>query len=242
VEPTAHGGEDAALVRDVVAGSHDALAELYDRHASLVFSIARRVTGDRAIAEEVVQETFLALWNRAELFDPATGSLTTWLVAIARNRSLDRVRAARRRPQAVPIGEPGAGAPGEDELERAFAMAPGDRGGPDPAAVLVREEDREAVRRALTSLDDAERAVIVLAYQDGLTQAEIAERLGWPLGTVKTRTRRALRSLRAVLAPSGRQADDATTGSRPAVDAGGPDRPGGSIPTARTYTGSDEPR
>ncbi len=193
------GGDDAALVREVATGSHAALAMLYDRHASLVFATARRITGDRTTAEDVVQETFLVLWNRAELFDPAVGSLATWLTAIARNRSLDRVRATRRRPRPVSIGEPGSGAATEDELERAFAAAPGERGEPDPAMSLVRAEDREAVRRAVATLGDTERAVIILAYQEGLTQTEIAERLGWPIGTVKTRTRRALRVMRAAL-------------------------------------------
>jgi RNA polymerase sigma-70 factor (ECF subfamily) len=193
--------DEATLVRDVADGSSDAFARLYDRHAALVFATARRLTGDRAIAEEVTQETFLALWNRAELYDPGSGSLRTWLVAIARNRSLDRIRAAGRRPRAVWLGQLGErGATGE-ELERAMATAPGAAQPPDPATLVVGEETRQAVLAAIATLDDQERRVILLAYRDGLSQSEIAERLGWPLGTVKTRTRRALRVLRGVLAP-----------------------------------------
>src|SRR2546426_12304211 len=93
--------DDAALVREVTAGSESALATLYDRHADAVFAAACRLTSDRHLAEEVVQETFLALWNRAELFDPASGSLSAWLYTIARNRTVDRLRAAGRRPRLV---------------------------------------------------------------------------------------------------------------------------------------------
>ena len=84
-------GIDAGLVRELVAGSHDALATLYDRHADAVFASAYRLTSDRGLAEEVVQETFLALWNRAETFDPSVGSLAAWLHTIARNRTVDRL-------------------------------------------------------------------------------------------------------------------------------------------------------
>ena len=100
-------GDEAALVREVAAGSQDALAALYDRHVDAVFAAAIRLTSDRQVAEEVVQETFLALWNRAELFNPGTGSLAAWLHTIARNRTVDRLRAAGRRPNLVPtlVGE-----------------------------------------------------------------------------------------------------------------------------------------
>ena len=98
--------DDAALVREVAAGSQDALAALYDRHVDAVFAAASRLTSDRQVAEEVVQETFLALWNRAELFNPAIGSLAAWLHTIARNRTVDRLRAAGRRPNLVPSRRP----------------------------------------------------------------------------------------------------------------------------------------
>src|SRR5436190_23668373 len=95
--------EDVALVREVAAGSQDALATLYDRHAEAVYVAACRLTSDRQVAEEVVQETFLALWNRAELFDPQAGSLSAWLHTIARNRTVDRLRAIGRRPRLVAV-------------------------------------------------------------------------------------------------------------------------------------------
>src|SRR5437763_3312426 len=96
------GLDDAALVREVTAGSESALATLYDRHADAVYAAACRLTSDRQVAEEVVQETFLALWNRAELFDPTAGSLAAWIHTIARNRTVDRLRAIGRRPRLMP--------------------------------------------------------------------------------------------------------------------------------------------
>src|ERR1700752_3972705 len=98
-----HAGDEAALVREIASGSQDALAAIYDRHVDAVFAAATRLTSDRQVAEEVVQETFLALWNRAELFDPRTGSLAAWLHTIARNRTVDRLRAMGRRPGLRPV-------------------------------------------------------------------------------------------------------------------------------------------
>jgi RNA polymerase sigma-70 factor (ECF subfamily) len=203
--------DDAALVREVAKGSQDALAELYDRHASAVFAAACRLTTDRQLAEEVVQETFLAVWNRAELFNPATGSLAAWLHTIARNRTVDRLRAAARRPRLISVSANGPDdEPESVALERLAAdgRATGVTvlGGVDPRgmpeAAFGAAELRETLRQALDAMPDAERTVILLAYRLDLTQTEIADRLGWPLGTVKTRTRRALLHLREVLAES----------------------------------------
>jgi RNA polymerase sigma-70 factor, ECF subfamily len=196
--------DDAALVREVAAGSQSALGDLYDRYVDAVYAAASRLTSDRHIAEEVVQETFLALWNRAELFDPKIGSLAAWLHTIARNRTVDRLRAAGRRPNLIPLSS----AAGEDEqagaaLDRLVAAGTvigGARIGNGPEGELAATELRQVLRDALAELPDAERTAIVLAYREELTQTEIAERLGWPLGTVKTRTRRALLRLRGALA------------------------------------------
>jgi RNA polymerase sigma-70 factor (ECF subfamily) len=195
--------DDTALVREVAAGSQDALAALYDRHGDAVFAASIRLTSDRQVAEEVVQETFLALWNRAELFDPRAGSLAAWLHTIARNRTVDRLRAAGRRPNLVPLSS----AAGQDEhdtaaLERIAASGTvlgGADLGPGPEGELAATELREVIRLALADLPEQERTALVLAYSSELTQSEIAEKLGWPLGTVKTRTRRALMRLREVL-------------------------------------------
>jgi RNA polymerase sigma-70 factor (ECF subfamily) len=195
--------DDAALVREVASGSQDALAALYDRYVDAVFAASIRLTSDRQVAEEVVQETFLALWNRAELFDPNTGSLAAWLHTIARNRTVDRLRAAGRRPNLVPLSS-AAGADEHDTaaLERIAASGTvlgGADLGPGPEGELAAAELRDVIRGALAELPEHERTAIVLAYSSELTQSEIAEKLGWPLGTVKTRTRRALMRLREVL-------------------------------------------
>ncbi|HEY8799755.1 MAG TPA: sigma-70 family RNA polymerase sigma factor [Candidatus Limnocylindrales bacterium] len=207
--------DDAALVREVAAGSEDALGMLYDQYVDAVYAASNRLTADRQIAEEVVQETFLALWNRAELFDPAVGSLAAWLHTIARNRTVDRLRAAGRRPSLVPF----SATSGEDEqdsaaLDRLVATGTvlgGAHLGPGPEGELATTELRQVLREALEELPDAERTAIVLAYREELSQTEIAERLGWPLGTVKTRTRRALLRLRGALA------DELGPGAAPAA-------------------------
>ena len=195
--------DDVAVVHELAAGSEAALEVLYDRYASAIFAAAHRLTSDRGIAEEVVQETFLALWNRAELFNPATGSLAAWLHTIARNRAIDRLRAAGRRPNLVALSS--AAASDEDSsqaLERLVTHGSVVAGaappfGPEDAVEAAGL--REAIAMAVATIPEVERTVILLAYQEDLTQSEIADRLGWPLGTVKTRTRRALLRLREQL-------------------------------------------
>lgn len=198
--------DEVALVRAVAQGSQDALGALYDRHVDAVYAASWRLTNDRQVAEEVVQETFLALWNRAELFDAAAGSLAAWLHTIARNRTVDRLRAIGRRPNLVPISsirqddEPESAA-----LERVAAhgrVVGGADVGPGPERALDALEVRLAFRDALDTMPEVERTVILMAYREELTQSEIAARLGWPLGTVKTRTRRALHRLREALVAS----------------------------------------
>jgi RNA polymerase sigma-70 factor (ECF subfamily) len=190
-------------MREVVAGSHAALAVLYDRHADAVFASSCRLTSDRGLAEEVVQETFLALWDKAETFDPTVGSLAAWLHTIARNRT------AGRRPTLVPlssaasIGGDEADADALDRVLAAGSMVGGALPAPSPEAVASLGELRAALQRAVAQMPEEERVVITMAYGDELSQTEIAERLGWPLGTVKTRTRRALGRLRGVLGAGG---------------------------------------
>ena len=192
--------DDAEVVLRMAAGSEAALETIYDRYAAAIFAAAYRLTSDRGTAEEVVQETFLALWNRAETFDARLGSLAAWLHTIARNRAIDRLRAAGRRPSLVTLSS----AAGSDEdptqaLERLVSGGHVIAGATTPASPEDSFEavDRQhAIRSTLAALPEVERTVILLAYQEELSQAEIADRLGWPLGTVKTRTRRALLRLR----------------------------------------------
>ena len=196
--------DEAALVAAVATGSEVALASLYDRHVSSIFATAFRLTGDRSVAEDVVQEVFLTLWNRAETFNASVGSLAAWLGTITRNRAVDRLRAAGRRPQLVSLSPADGDEPDSSALER-LANAHGTVGGAvdldagDPADVLATLETQAAIGAALAGMPEPEREVILLAYRDDLTQSEIATRLGWPLGTVKTRTRRALLRLRVAL-------------------------------------------
>ena len=190
---------DADLVVELIGGSHDALAVLYDRHSSVVFAAAMRASRDHWIASEVVQETFLAFWDRAERFDPAKGSLAGWLATIARNRAIDHLRAAGRHQRAATFSSFGADADEQATVE--WLTTSGELVGsaspePPPELALTSKETRAAIQDAMASLDPTERSVIELAYAGGLTQVEIASHLGWPLGTVKTRTRRALLHLR----------------------------------------------
>jgi RNA polymerase sigma-70 factor (ECF subfamily) len=206
-DPSADLASEASLLQAVIGGSEEALASLYDRHVNTVFAAAQRVTSDRTIAADVVQETFLALWDRAELFDPTRGVLAAWLATIARHRAIDRWRAASRPDRALTFSSLAADEADDHSLVDRLT-ATGELigvGGPEPLpeVVLTDNETRAAIVAALASLAPPERRVIVLAYDGGLTQSEIAATLGWPIGTVKTRTRRGLRHLRDRLAGSG---------------------------------------
>jgi len=195
---------DVVLVARLAGGDTAALAQLYDRHADAVFRVAFRRLGDRQLSEEVLQDTYLALWNRAELYDPAAGSLIAWLSTIARNRAIDRHRALLRRT-AIPLNLVWSGddadSEGPERVLTAGTLLGSGAGGAseDPQRAVDQAESRAEIGAALASLPDVEREVLRLAYYEELTQTEIATRLGWPLGTVKTRTRRALFRLRAAL-------------------------------------------
>jgi RNA polymerase sigma-70 factor, ECF subfamily len=201
---------DASLAARIAAGDEAAFAEVYDRHADIVYGSVMRLVRDREVAEEVVQDVYLAVWRRAGQYNAAAGGLLSWVLGIARNKAIDRLRAASRRPRLVILGE------SDDDrataMERAMATGRPVRShgevdvGPEEAA--TRAWARAVVRAALSAMPAQERQAIRLAYDEGLTQVEIAERLGWPLGTVKTRTRRALLALRAALEGVPDLADD----------------------------------
>ena len=224
-------------MREMMGGSQEALAALYDRHGGAVYAMAMRASRDPSIAAEVVQDTFLILWNRAERFDPSLGTLPSWLRTIARNRAVDHLRVAARGRATTfaSFGRDGADQSAIDDwlLDSGELVGMAD-GEPGPEAALADKETRASMAAAIASLDPLERSVITLAYGTGLSQAEIATHLGWPLGTVKTRTRRALRHLRARLEGPrgvgvGGGVDQSTrvqsvpdhAAARPAADAGG---------------------
>jgi RNA polymerase sigma-70 factor (ECF subfamily) len=160
-----------------------ALAELYDRYGRLVFGLILRMVQDRGIAEDLVQETFLRVWNRADGFDAVHGSPGPWLLAVARNRAIDHLRYRQRRPESHFDLQ-------ETEHPALFA---------DAAADPQRLDLVKQVKRAMERLTEQQRQAIELAYFEGLSQSEIAARLSQPLGTVKTWMRRALQLMREEL-------------------------------------------
>lgn len=174
---------DADLIQRLGEGDGKAIGVLYDRFGRAAFALAHRITGDRSLAEEVVQEAFLDAWRAAARFDPGRASASTWLFTFVHRRSVDAVRRASVRPHAAPE-----------------AVVPSDA--PDPVDVevaVVRNDEAARVRGALGRLPDRERQVLELAYLHGLSQSEIADRLGEPLGTVKSRTHAALARMRGLL-------------------------------------------
>ena len=224
---------DGCLLRQLIAGSETALATLYDRYSASIFATAHRTSRDRSVAADVVQETFLALWNRAETFDPSRGSLIAWLSTIARNRTIDHLRAAGRRLAPAPFSAFGGTDPTDswtaDWLERSGELVGAAMPEPEPEIALSSKETRESIAAGVAALGSAERQVILLAYQEGLTQSEIAARLNWPLGTVKTRMRRAHHQLRDLLDRSSSSAHPsrARSAADDRVPHGAVARPGG---------------
>lgn len=194
-----HEPDDARLLARVAGGDEAAFMTLYDRHADALYGTAVRFLRDRESAAEVLQDVFVAIWQRAAQYDPRFGSGFGWLVGIARNRAIDRLRADARRPRAVYAwtGDPNA-PDGVDLLDR-IDRRHGRSGDGDPAEEMDRHWLRSLVRATLAEMPPDERQVVVLAYDGALTQSEIAVRLGLPIGTVKSRTRRALARLRARL-------------------------------------------
>jgi RNA polymerase sigma-70 factor, ECF subfamily len=175
--------EEAGLLALVAAGDVGApLAELYRRYAGRLYGFGLRLLGDSHLAEEMVQECFVRLWRTAGRFDPTRASVGTYLFVIARSVAVDVRRRPGNRPLVV-LPE-GAEPADHDDLEERITQ-------------------RLSIRAALASLSPAHREVIMLAHDDGLTQSEIADRLGIPLGTVKTRMFHGLRALRVALAERG---------------------------------------
>jgi RNA polymerase sigma-70 factor (ECF subfamily) len=176
--------DQAALAR-MARGEGEAVAELYDRHARPIYSLALRILGDATEAEDIVQEVFSQAWKQAARYSASRGAVGAWLLTLARSRAIDRLRAKRARPGGV-----------SDERVAGQLV---DAGPPVDSLVLSLEQVAR-VRAALDELPLLQRAAIELAYYEGLTHAEIADRLEQPLGTVKTRIRLAMLKLRDVLA------------------------------------------
>jgi RNA polymerase sigma-70 factor (ECF subfamily) len=169
------------MLRAVARGDESAFARVYDRYSPILLGLLLRILRSRAEAEDVLQEVFLQVWQRAHSFDAERGRAFTWLVTLARSRAIDRLRSVGSRERAA---------------QRSAEEAPPES---EPAewadAAAVRAERAEAVRAALAELPEEQRQVLLLAYLEGMSQSEIAAAKNQPLGTVKTRTRSALRKL-----------------------------------------------
>jgi RNA polymerase sigma-70 factor (ECF subfamily) len=179
-----------ALLQQIASGDREAFGRFYDRYASLAFTFALRLLGSRSEAEDLLQEVFLQVWRQAQSYSPERGSPEAWLITITRSRAIDKLR-SRRRTEMSPLAS--------DEPPRV-------EGGRQAAPPSQASEAKLTVQGVLTKLPETQRIVLELAYFDGMTQSEIAARLGEPLGTVKTRMRAGLERLRGFLeeTPTGR--------------------------------------
>jgi RNA polymerase sigma-70 factor, ECF subfamily len=178
---------DIAILERIVARDQGAVAELYDRHSRLLYGLLLRILRNRGEAEEVLQEVFVLVWTRAETYSVALGSPAAWLVRIARNRAIDRLRSNAVRLRAVEAAPASADASDNPEMR------------------AVASEQQQAVKAALDELPPEQRILIEQAYYLGLTQSELAERFQLPLGTVKTRIRTGMMALREQLSQAAGQ-------------------------------------
>ncbi len=179
--------EDMELIRQMRSGDERAFTAFYDRFAPGLFSMIYAILHDQKESEDVLQEAFLQMWKRTATYDATRSSLFTWAVMIARHKAIDRLRSRQRQSR---LAEAVA-----SESE-SFALSPSSDWADN---TLARNEERERVRAALSQIGDAQREAIDLAFFGGMTQTQISERLGAPLGTVKARIRRGLLALREVL-------------------------------------------
>ena len=183
--PAVDNETDSDLIRRVGDQDDAALLALYDRYNRQAFGLAFRILGDASNAEEVVQDAFLSLWRNAKSFDTARGGVRTWLLTIVHNRSIDRIRAARSRATGVDL----------EVADYAGVTT-------DPWDEVTDRLDGAEVRSAVADLPPDQRAAIEMAYFQGFTHHEIADRTGIPLGTIKGRLRLGLRKLATSLAPA----------------------------------------
>jgi RNA polymerase sigma-70 factor (ECF subfamily) len=181
---------DAVLLRQIGDRQPAALDALYDRHASTLLALGRRILGSLADAEEVLQEVFLHVWNNAGRYDTSRSSVSTWLILITRSRAIDRLRTRK----VV-----------ERTHETSVQENPVEHASPEGVETVFIHERRERVRSELIKLPDEQRQVLEMAFYEGLSQSEIAAKADLPLGTVKTRTLLAMKKLRSALRDEIRQ-------------------------------------
>jgi len=184
LEPQTAEDPQAQLLRRIAAQDRDALAEFYDQVGGLLYSTALRILGDSHEAEEVIQDVFVQIWEKASKFDPALGVANYWALSITRNRAIDRLRARQRRSRLM------------NEFEESGAA---EIAASDPTTAPLSGEELASVRGAVNQLPSDQRQAIELAFFGGMTHQEIAENLNEPLGTVKARIRRGMFKLRESL-------------------------------------------
>lgn len=175
---------DADLLRRIARGDEESLAELYDRYRTILFGLLFRILGNRTEAEDILQDVFVQVWQRAKDFDENRGRAFTWLVTLSRSRAIDRLRSLGSRSRVAD----------EAAKETSDVIV-------DAVEDAINNERGEVVRAALKELPEEQRAALLMAYFDGFSQSEIAELTNTPLGTVKTRMRTGMTKLRELLAP-----------------------------------------
>jgi RNA polymerase sigma-70 factor (ECF subfamily) len=180
---SAEAAKATYLIQRVAQQDREAFTQLYDRCSSLIFSLLMRMVKVRSDAEDLLQEVFVQVWRQAANYSPERGTPEAWIINIARSRAIDKIRSLRRMEKSFVLTDDPARAESSDNVESSAAQS----------------ETRVAMSSALASLPEPQRKVLELAYFDGLTQTEIAERLAEPLGTVKTRIRTGLQRLREII-------------------------------------------
>ena len=171
------------LIQQVAKQDRDAFSQLYDRFSTLVFTLAMRMLKARSDAEDLLQEVFVQVWRQAQNYSAERGSPEAWIINIARSRAIDKIRSIRRMQKSFVLTDDPARAESSENVESS----------------AVESETRLTMNSALANLPATQRKVLELAYFDGLTQSEIADRLAEPLGTVKTRMRSGIQKLREIL-------------------------------------------
>ncbi len=185
-DATGSQAHEADLLRKIGLGDKDSLSELYDRYSTVLYSVALRVLNNETEAQDLLQDVFVQIWEKAGLYDPTRGKPLTWVISLTRNRSIDRLRSLQRRHRL------------RDEVEKETAAA--EKQTPsDVRDELFASDTSRLVREAVMQLSEQQRQAIEMAYFSGLTQNEIAEQLAEPLGTIKARIRRGMLKLRDLL-------------------------------------------
>ena len=180
--------DDVALIHQVALAHPEALSELYDRYGRLSYSLALHILGDAEAAEEVTQDVFFRIWEKAETYQVEQARVSTWLTSITRNRSIDLLRKRKIRAEGHSLSW--------EELQPGWEPASAGR---DPETLTAEAMQTHQVRAAVASLPPEQQKALAMAFFEGYSHSEIAERLGEPLGTVKTRIRIAMQKLRGLL-------------------------------------------